>query len=300
MVWGLNDQADAEISGACGIFCSVWVWMAQYGSVWLHCESQQSCVWEHRTYRRHLGHRGKRVENRHLSHSAGTAHAAPWVFACFPVNWFLKSWWTAWSAMVSRWTLSLYTVSLIEQCHSTLWLSLVTLHGHATLSLYAVNSDCHFTLSLYTVIQHCHSTLSLCTITLHCYSTPSVYTAIPHCHSTVSLSTFTLLPLHSVTLHCPSTPSPCAVILLGGGEFRGGNSPRGKFRISTWCGISPSFFEGKCRTFLMRNCACVSHRRTRLGFFLGMITLNKGANVCWCLISSKAQACGYALQILWH
>ena len=42
--------------------------------------------------------------------------------------------------------------------------------------------------------------------------------------------------------------------------------------------------------------ACVSHRRTRLGFFLGVIMLNKGANVCWCLISSKAQACGYALQ----
>ena len=46
----------------------------------------------------------------------------------------------------------------------------------------------------------------------------------------------------------------------------------------------------------MRNFACVSHRRTRLGFFLGVIMLNKGANVCWCLISSKAQACGYALQ----
>ena len=46
----------------------------------------------------------------------------------------------------------------------------------------------------------------------------------------------------------------------------------------------------------MRNFACVSHRRTRWGFFLGVIMLNKGANVCWCLISSKAQACGYALQ----
>ena len=46
----------------------------------------------------------------------------------------------------------------------------------------------------------------------------------------------------------------------------------------------------------MRNFACVSHRRTRLSFFLGVIMLNKGANVCWCLISSKAQACGYALQ----
>ena len=46
----------------------------------------------------------------------------------------------------------------------------------------------------------------------------------------------------------------------------------------------------------MRNFACVSHRRTHLGFFLGVIMLNKGANVCWCLISSKAQACGYALQ----
>ena len=44
----------------------------------------------------------------------------------------------------------------------------------------------------------------------------------------------------------------------------------------------------------MQNFACVSHRRTRLGFFLGVIMLNKGANVCWCLISSKAQACGYA------
>ena len=49
----------------------------------------------------------------------------------------------------------------------------------------------------------------------------------------------------------------------------------------------------------MQNCACVSHRRTCLDLF-GMITLNKGANVCWCLISSKAQACGYALQILWY
>ena len=50
----------------------------------------------------------------------------------------------------------------------------------------------------------------------------------------------------------------------------------------------------------MQNCACVSHRGTRLGFFLGMTMLSKGANVCWYLISSKAQACGYALQILWH
>ena len=34
--------------------------------------------------------------------------------------------------------------------------------------------------------------------------------------------------------------------------------------------------------------------------FFSCIMLNKGANVCWCLISSKAQARGYALQILWH
>ena len=89
---------------------------------------------------------------------------------------------------------------------------------------------------------------------------------------------------------------PVTICTGGGGEFRGGNFPRGKFRISTWCGIFPSFFEGGCGIFPMRNFACVSHRRTRLGFFLGVIMLNKGANVCWCLISSKAQACGYALQ----
>ena len=70
----------------------------------------------------------------------------------------------------------------------------------------------------------------------------------------------------------------------GGGEFRGGDFPCGKFRISTRCGISPSFFEGRCGIFPMRNFACVSHHRTRLGFFLGVIMLNKGANVCWCPI----------------
>ena len=86
----------------------------------------------------------------------------------------------------------------------------------------------------------------------------------------------------------------------GGGGFRGGNFPQGKFRISTWCGIFPSFFEGRYGIFPMRNCACGSHRRTCLGFFLGMIMLNKGATACRCLISSKAQACGCALQILWH
>ena len=86
----------------------------------------------------------------------------------------------------------------------------------------------------------------------------------------------------------------------GGGGIPRGEFSAGKFRISTWCGIFPSFFEEWCGIFPMRNCACVSHRRTCLGLFLGMVTLNKGANVCWCLITSKAQACGYALQILWY
>ena len=48
----------------------------------------------------------------------------------------------------------------------------------------------------------------------------------------------------------------------GGGEFRGGIFPRGKFRISTWCGIFPSFFEGRCGIFPVRNFVHVSHRTT--------------------------------------
>ena len=43
-----------------------------------------------------------------------------------------------------------------------------------------------------------------------------------------------------------------------GAGFCGGNFPWGKFCVSTWCGIFPSFFEWRCGIFPMRNCACVS------------------------------------------
>ena len=51
-------------------------------------------------------------------------------------------------------------------------------------------------------------------------------------------------------------------IVQGGGKFRGGIFPRGKFRISIWCGIFPSFFEGRCGIFPVRNFVHVSHRTT--------------------------------------
>ena len=84
----------------------------------------------------------------------------------------------------------------------------------------------------------------------------------------------------------------------GGGSARGFSA--GKIPYFNLVRNVPLIFRGEVQNFPMQNCACVSHRRTRWGFFLAMIMLNKGANVCWCLISSKAQACVYALQILWH
>ena len=61
------------------------------------------------------------------------------------------------------------------------------------------------------------------------------------------------LPLpHGVPLGAPAN-LPCVQrtsgirgTYRGGGGFRGGIFPRGKFRVSTWCGIFPSFFEGRC------------------------------------------------------
>ena len=40
--------------------------------------------------------------------------------------------------------------------------------------------------------------------------------------------------------------------IQGGGKFRRGTFPRGKFRTSNWCGIFPIFFQCRCGTFPVR------------------------------------------------
>ena len=65
------------------------------------------------------------------------------------------------------------------------------------------------------------------------------------------------------TIEARCVPATCVQLAYrGGGGFRRGIFPRGKFRISIWSGISPSFFKGRCGIFPVRNFVHVSNRTT--------------------------------------
>ena len=67
----------------------------------------------------------------------------------------------------------------------------------------------------------------------------------------------------------------------------------------------PLIFRGRCGIFPVQNCACVSRRRTRLDFFLGMSMLNKDAHQAntyggvQLFDSSRFGRCGIFPLIFW-